>query len=752
MPDESAKTKISLQTELSVSRLDSLSTLPCIAAKIFPKLLQDRFSPSSLTDIIESDPALTARILSLIERHGISLPEVRFSLRNALDRLSEHEIRDTILSVKVSHAFDVDGGIDKKRAATKKDLLLHSLAAACCAKEIAEKATPPMDSQPAYLAGLLHDIGKQALEETMPKSFAGMLEEAKLTNRSLLAIEQKNLGTDHTIIGKRLGQQWRLPNLIVLAIWLHHSRTITIAEDMPEAQIAAVVQLADSITRQSGIGCSGSFEIPEPTETLCRWLSINPDQLDEIRSALPEKIRQKSNILGLYLPKAGENYCTIVHGSTAQLARQHTELTGENQRLQSDSSHLTFIMDFLAGINPDSSPTDIAESFAVRWQKFYQTGMVCLYLAPLAGLQTIEAVVVEELSQSRMLCLDAPAETPVIPKTIVSDFTILDAYDYTDWLFEQLDVDFDLNRTKLMPLLSDGRAIGVIAFELHYPDDAELFEEKYRISASVAGSILGMSIAQQRQQHFAERFLRLVSKPTDTQMPTIPQTQATSAEDFLDALAETAAGAAHELNNPLTVISGRAQLLAETESDEEKKRILEKIYENSKEASGIIEDLMRFAKPPTARACPTGVKQILDEAVELAKQKTNTNYIDVQMQISEDTQDVLADSAQVVSAIANIICNAVESYRETGGPVKISAKTVEAGNSIQVQISDNGCGMDSETVKNAILPFFSKKDAGRKRGMGLTYAARFIQSNKGSLSITSKAGSGTTITIFLPCN
>ena len=62
MPDESAKTKIALQTELTVSRLDSLSTLPCIAAKFFPRVLQGEFSPSSLADIIESDPALTARI------------------------------------------------------------------------------------------------------------------------------------------------------------------------------------------------------------------------------------------------------------------------------------------------------------------------------------------------------------------------------------------------------------------------------------------------------------------------------------------------------------------------------------------------------------------------------------------------------------------------------------------------------------------------------------------------------------------
>ncbi len=753
MPDESAKTKIALQTELTVSRLDSLSTFPCIASKFFPRVLQGEFSPSSLTDIIESDPALTASILSLIEKRGIGLSEVRFSLRNALDRLSEHEVRDTLLSVKVSQAFDLDGGIDKERIATKKDLLLHSLAVGCCAKEIAEIVTPQMDSQLAYLAGLLHDIGKQALEETMPKSFAGMVEEAKSTQRSLLAIEQKNLGTDHTIIGKRIGQQWRLPNLIILAIWLHHNQTVTIAEDMPEARIATVVQLADFIARQTGIGCSGSFDKPEPTEDLSQWLSIKPEQLNEIIRVLPETIRQKSNILGLYLPKSGENYCKIVHSAAVQLARKHTELSSENQHLKSDSSHLSLITDFLASIDSLSTATDIAESFATRWQKFYQTGMVCMYLAPQYGSRTIEAVLVEELSQSRKLCLEAPVETSVIPKMIANNFATVDAYDHVNWLFEQLDVDFDLHRTKLMPLLSGGKAIGAIAFELNFPEDVELFEEQFRISAFIAGTSLGIAIAQQRQQNFAERFARLISRPKEIQVPTaseVPTTTAT-ADNFTNALLELAAGAAHELNNPLAVISGRAQLLAETESDEEKKRILEKIYENSQEASGIIEDLMRFAKPPEARATQTEVRQIIDEAIELAKQKTNTEQIDVQLEVAEDIQSVFVDSAQVVSAIANIISNAVESYGATGGPVQIRAVAAESGDSIRVQISDNGCGMDSETVKNVILPFFSKKEAGRKRGMGLTYAMRFIQTNQGSLQITSKAGSGTTVTISLPC-
>jgi signal transduction histidine kinase len=223
------------------------------------------------------------------------------------------------------------------------------------------------------------------------------------------------------------------------------------------------------------------------------------------------------------------------------------------------------------------------------------------------------------------------------------------------------------------------------------------------------------------------------------------------AEDSLNALAEMAAGAAHELNNPLAVISGRAQLLAEAQSDQETKEILRQIYENAREASGIIEDLMSFAEPPRPRAALTNVRKMLDEAVQLTSRKTNSEDLDIEIEIAEDVGDVLADSAQIVSALANVISNAVESYSGQPGPIEITAEVVESGELVKLAIKDRGCGMDAETLKKATQPFFSAKTAGRKRGMGLAYPARFIQLNKGTLTMTSEPGNGTSVAIYLPC-
>jgi len=740
MPDEKGVQTSAHKVQLVIRQLDSLSILPSVAVQCFSRLLQPRISLSAIVDIIELDPALTAKALSFVHEQGLDLTGEKRSLRQALEKLPEHLIRDVFFSVEVLGAFDSND----KRAFLRKELILHALAVACCAEDIAAIVSPSMNSRLVYCAGLLHDIGKLALQEAMPKSFAHIIEAAKSTGSSACASEQKYLGIDHTILGKRLAQKWHLPEEITLAIWLHHSDAASISNSIPEARIAQVVRLADSIARESGLGQSGSFDSPESAEQIAQSLSIGIEQLESIRQKLPEKVRQKSETLGLDLPNAAAAYCDIVHSNAVRLAHEQTELSLENRKLQSASSHFDFMKDFLLSINSAVGAIDIAEDFAVRWQKFYQTGMVCLYLAPLADTQSLEAVLVENLSKAKLVYLKVPAEKFAIPRVVAHDFAILDAKDSVEWLFEQLDVDFDLSQTKLMPLLSDGRAVGAIIFELRYPKDVELFLEKFRTTTSIAGSVLDVACASAKQQHFVEQFAQLLTKSDDT----MPQDVVNRP---MDALVEMAAGAAHELNNPLSVISGRAQYLNQAEIVQEKKQILTQIQENAGKISRIIGELMNFARPPEPRPVQVNVKQLLDEAIQLTRQKTGVEHINIQIEVAEDTKSVFVDSAQIVSAIANVFSNAVESYTGSLGPIKVTATAEESGNFVKLQISDLGCGMDAKTLEKATQPFFSAKPAGRKRGMGLAYAQRVILLNKGKLRLISQLGSGTTVTIMLPC-
>ncbi|MHC4510442.1 MAG: HDOD domain-containing protein, partial [Planctomycetota bacterium] len=448
MPDRDSNVRIAAQqVELVIGRLDSLSTLASVGAQLFSRLLEGRFYPSALADVIESDPALACQALSLIGRRGLSVPERGFSLCRSLDELPVREIRDVLLSVQIMQPFDPDNGGDRCSIPFRKGLLLHSLAVGCCAEQIAELTLPNIDPQLAYYAGLLHDVGKFALQETMPKGFARLVKEAESAGECSCTIERRHLGTDHTVVGNHLAQRWRLPNAVMLAVWLHHSDVAAVAQDMHEARIVAVVQLADALARQVGIGQSGSFDTPEMPEPVLACLGTEIEQVRHIGRNLRATVEQKSRVLGLDLPNSVADYCQAAHAAAARFARQHSELSEENCRLQSASSHLDFAADFLLTLSPAAAPVDVAESFAARWQKFYQTGRVCLYLAPSTPREALEAVVVESLSESRIVALEAPAGLRAVPAAIAGEFAVLDARDRIEWLFEQLDVDFDVART-----------------------------------------------------------------------------------------------------------------------------------------------------------------------------------------------------------------------------------------------------------------------------------------------------------------
>jgi putative nucleotidyltransferase with HDIG domain len=755
MPDKVADPTVAHQVELVIHRLSSLSTLPCVAARFLSHLSQARLS--DLAETIESDPALAAAILSLMHKDGLSCPGEGFSVRRAIDKLPAHAVRQALLSVKIYPAF----GRDERRILFRKQLVLHSLAVACCAEDIAVILSPQMDSQLAYSAGLLHDIGKLALDETMPRSFAGIVEQAQSQQVCSRTLEQKHLGLDHTILGKRLAAKWRLPDQIALAIWLHHSDANLISQNMPEAKIAQAVQLADLVARQCGIGQSGSFDSPDSADKIAQLLAITPEQLGQIRSTLADKVAQKVDGLGLDSPVTADEYCNATHAVAAQLAQKQSEWTLENRNLQTASSYFDFIKEFLQSLNSSDEPIDVAENFAVRWQKLYQTGSVCLYLVPPDNPQFLKAVVVQSPSQTKIVLLKATAETSAIPQVITNSFAILNAQDHIGWLFEQLDVEFDLGHTKLLPLLAGNKAIGAIVFEFHHPVlswvegpvETEQFEEKFKTIASIAGTVLDLAFASANQQRFAEQFAQsLAGPPADIQPPPRLTAQAVAGgTDVLDALAEMAAGAAHELNNPLSVISGRAQMLAAGETDPQKKQVLGQIQKNAGEISAIIDDLFVFASPPPPRPTWTAHRQILDEAIQLASQKTGVEHIDARIEVIGDIKNIFADSAQVASAIANVISNSIESYADSFGPVKITASADPSGGFMKLTITDFGCGMDEQTLQKAMYPFFSNLPAGRKRGMGLAHAARLIQLNGGSLSITSSPGSGTTVSILLPC-
>ena len=111
---------------------------------------------------------------------------------------------------------------------------------------------------------------------------------------------------------------------------------------------------------------------------------------------------------------------------------------------------------------------------------------------------------------------------------------------------------------------------------------------------------------------------------------------------------------------------------------------------------------------------------------------------------------VTVDPKQVGKALAEVIDNALQATEAGKGHVAVHAAFDPYSSRVVVTVSDDGCGMDEETVKRAFDPFFSSKRAGRRRGMGLAKALRWVEASGGSIRLESRPGQGTRAILLLP--
>jgi two-component system, NtrC family, sensor kinase len=217
----------------------------------------------------------------------------------------------------------------------------------------------------------------------------------------------------------------------------------------------------------------------------------------------------------------------------------------------------------------------------------------------------------------------------------------------------------------------------------------------------------------------------------------------------LSAVAEFAAGASHEINNPLAVISGHSQYLLRHETDERRRDALESIVRQTGRIHSVLLELMFFARPPVPKPERTDLSRLVRDAAAAVTALAGEREVEIQAGLLSAPLWVEVDPKQINIALTALIRNGVEAA-PVGGWVRVS--TAFRPDRLEVIVEDSGPGPDDRSRDHLFDPFYSGRAAGRGRGLGLPAAWRLAKEHGGDVRYVPLAGGPTRFVLSLPAS
>jgi two-component system NtrC family sensor kinase len=217
----------------------------------------------------------------------------------------------------------------------------------------------------------------------------------------------------------------------------------------------------------------------------------------------------------------------------------------------------------------------------------------------------------------------------------------------------------------------------------------------------------------------------------------------------LASVGQLAAGVAHELNNPLgTILLYSDMMFKETTAEDPRRQDLKTIIKEVHRCKTIVADLLNFARQHEISAHDVDLHALLDELINKIHLQPTFEKIEFVRQFDPKLPVIQADAAQIQQVFINLFNNSADAMENTG-TITISAHPHDA-QSVEIRVSDTGCGIPAENISKLFTPFFTTKPIGKGTGLGLSIIYGIIKLHHGQIMVDSRVGQGTTIIITLP--
>ncbi|MCG8546951.1 MAG: response regulator, partial [Alphaproteobacteria bacterium] len=230
------------------------------------------------------------------------------------------------------------------------------------------------------------------------------------------------------------------------------------------------------------------------------------------------------------------------------------------------------------------------------------------------------------------------------------------------------------------------------------------------------------------------------------------QREALHQSEKLNALGNLLAGVAHELNNPLSVVVGRANLLQEQVRDDKTRNSVEKIAQAAQRCARIVKTFLAMARRQSPTRAPTRVEDVIRSTLDVVVYGLQASGIRVETDFAEQTPEIMADADQLAQVFTNIVLNAQHALCQTVAQrrIRITTRHDAFADAVVVAIADDGPGIPEDLRPRIFEPFFTTKPTGVGTGIGLSVCRGIVESHGGTIEAGAADLGGAEFVVRLP--
>lgn len=694
----------------------NLPVIPQVLVKLIDLCHQSEVNLLDVSGLVKKDAALAAKILQLCNSAFIGARSSFVDIHQSTVYLGVNAIKNLAISVSVQQVFrrvETNGLLNVDR------FWYHSYQNAILAQRIAEAVEYPNPSE-AYLAGLLHDIGKLLLWMAFPGKYAPLLLKGiRCHNGRLSFLEQEKLHINHCDAGAWLAEQWGLPPLICDAIRYHHHPTDEVARGLP---LTRTIFLADLISHSDN---------PEEEyyEVADQFFRLAPEHMEKLVEGVDEQVVDIAQELGIRIP----NKSTSALKPEPESESVHKETsTGLISRIRDITQLTGFLDNLLKAKDKNQVAATLEQSLKILFNEEHSF-LLLLHRATntLTGFASSENVLSGDVASLRFNIerheKSLPARAMELRQPVHSFMNQMK--DDTTLLDTQLARVTGDEGIVVIPMYYQHKTVGLIVIGVSEKNHSNLLNQATPLQL-LSGQAAVSLYMQQWQEQQCERI----------------------GAERLQSASLLARKIAHEINNPLAILRNYLKILdlkLEGQTD-----IHEELSIMNKEFIRIGEITDQLRDISAARSIPRREKMDFNETLnEIIRLYTASRLGEGEIQITfspgHGFPKVNLDSNALKQIITNLLNNSVDALGNKGMiHIATSIESKTEPSEIILTVADNGPGVEDSIRETLFQAGITNKD-GAHGGLGLAIVRKNITELGGTISVSSNS-EGTTFSISLP--